>query len=414
MARAKIDELNILKESVDESSEAFDYHDYIAHYYDVMDIDEEQRQERIEAAEEIFDAILLFLIWCENAPERVQEEDVQRSFMNMYKEVIFQFGEPGSFFDTYVDLFIPLLIATTLAHIGEKYYTSVERAANIAANEANTVVNHTELQQAIDDGYKYKTWITEKDNRVRDTHVLMEGVTIPIDEPFLVGNSFMMMPHDITLGAEPQEIVNCRCAVTFSLSNDEYQIKEQARKTGGEETSVDWHTIRSKEYTERFSSLSVNDKANALVAQYARKALSNRDGLETEELYAINMTKGTLVSKIDDQNNRLGIKRTEKFNEDVNRASNSGDEILLLHNHPYNGVPSVADINELLNHENVAGITVGHKGSLYYYTKPNGHIEEYHFTVAKMHNKKYNDKTLIDEKAMSCLATQYQFDFRVL
>jgi len=413
MAQTRIDELNTLGNK--NSSDVFDREEFINHYFDTMQISKKQKKNRIDAAEDIFDAVLLFLMWCENAPERVQEENTQRSFENMYKEVIFQYGEPDNYFDIYVPLFIADLVQTTLEHQNEEYFYSVERAANVAVNESNLVLGHVELQQAIEDGYTYKTWVTELDEKVRMSHRNLEGMTIPIDEPFIVGNSLMLVPKDqYTFNAEPREIVNCRCTVKFSKGYKDYQVAEQARHTGTEETSVDWHTVRSKEYTERFSYLSMNEKANGLVAQYARKALSNRDGLDTEEIYAINMTKGTLVSKIIDQHNRLGIERTEKFNTDVNRTVENGDEVLLLHNHPYNSVPSVADLNELLNHKNVSGITVGHKGSIYYYSKPNGHIEESDFIIAKMHNKAYNGKTLIEEKAMQDLAIQYEFDFRVL
>lgn len=212
MATSKIDELNILN-----SSETFDYHEFIAHYFDPMQINKKQKKERIEAAEEIFDAILLFLIWCDNAPERVQEEETIRSFENMYKEVIFQYVEPDDYLDSYVSHFIALLIKTTLDHRGEEYFTSVERSANVAANESNLVIGYSELERAKLLGFRYKTWLTELDERVRPTHQEMESVTIPIDEPFLVGDSLMMYPKDqYTYNADPQEIVNCRCVCTYS------------------------------------------------------------------------------------------------------------------------------------------------------------------------------------------------------
>ena len=167
MAKAKIDELNILSSE----SNAFDYHDFITHYFDPMKISERQKKKRIEAAEEIFDAILLFLIWCENAPERVQEEVTQRSFENMYKEVIFQYSDPDDYFDRYVPIFIRNLVTVTLEHQGEEYFTSVERTANVAVNESNTIFNHSELEEAKLLGKKYKTWVAEIDDRTRQDHL---------------------------------------------------------------------------------------------------------------------------------------------------------------------------------------------------------------------------------------------------
>ena len=213
--RMKIDELNILNSENTQEEESFDYKDYMEHYFDTMQISEKQKRERIEEAKEILDAILLFLIWCEENPENVQREDTKRDMENLYKEVIFQKVEPDDFVDMYVLFFINNLVDVTTENEGDEYFTSVERATKIACNEANSVINYAELQKAIEQGFTYKQWHTELDEKVRETHQEMEGVTIPIKEPFFVGNSRMMMPHDITMGADAREIVNCRCSLSF-------------------------------------------------------------------------------------------------------------------------------------------------------------------------------------------------------
>ena len=219
MARAKIDELNILSEDIQESSSnapnIFDYHDFILHYFDPMQITETQKNKRIEAAEEIFDAVLLFLIWCENAPDRVQEENTQRSFENMYKEVIFQYSEPDDYLDMYVPLFIANLVQTTLDHQGEEYFYSVERAAFNACNESNTLFNHIDIENAKLLGYSSKTWVAEVDNRTRADHLEMNGWTVPIDDWFVFEDCMMLFPHDYVHGTMKQ-LANCRCSLIFS------------------------------------------------------------------------------------------------------------------------------------------------------------------------------------------------------
>ena len=62
---------------------------------------------------------------------------------------------------------------------------------------------------------KTKTWHTALDEKVRMTHVAMEGVTVPIDEPFHVGNSLMQFATDTSLGADISEIANCRCTTEY-------------------------------------------------------------------------------------------------------------------------------------------------------------------------------------------------------
>ena len=215
--RTKIDELNILNsENVLEetSEESFDYNDYIEHYFDPMQISERQKRERIEEAEELFDAILLFLIWCEENPENVQREDTKREMENLYKEVIFQKVEPDDFIDIYVQFFIGNLVDVTTKNQGDEYFTSIERATNIACNEANSVVNYSEVQTAKRLGYSYKQWVAELDERTRIDHVGMDGKIIPIDDYFAFSDCLMFMPHDEVNGTARQ-CVNCRCSIKF-------------------------------------------------------------------------------------------------------------------------------------------------------------------------------------------------------
>jgi uncharacterized protein with gpF-like domain len=60
-----------------------------------------------------------------------------------------------------------------------------------------------------------KTWCTVGDNRVRETHEEVDGETIPIEEPFVVGGVEMMMPRDPEVDA-PEETDGCRCWLEYS------------------------------------------------------------------------------------------------------------------------------------------------------------------------------------------------------
>lgn len=211
MAKIKTDELNILGDN----SQSFDYEDFIEHYFDPMQVSKKQKDLRRELAKELMNIILYFLIWCDDFPNEVVKEKVQREFQNQYKEKVFGYSMPDTFFDIYVPVFISQLIETTLNHSGEEYFTSVERAANVAVNESNVVFGHEEYENAKALGKKWKIWKTERDNRVRPTHVEVEGVKIPIDEPFLVGNSLLLYPKDTTYDPDPKEIVNCRCVASY-------------------------------------------------------------------------------------------------------------------------------------------------------------------------------------------------------
>ncbi len=65
------------------------------------------------------------------------------------------------------------------------------------------------------------------DKRTRDTHAEVDGTTLPIAEPFMVGDSFMLFPGDTSLDPSPEEIVNCRCHVEYGNEfEDPYDIDE--------------------------------------------------------------------------------------------------------------------------------------------------------------------------------------------
>ena len=89
-----------------------------------------------------------------------------------------------------------------------------ERANLIALNEANWKWNNEEFFDA-KSKKKTKTWLTALDERVRFTHIALEGVTIQVDELFHVGNSLMLFPLDWSHGADANEIINCRCSVEY-------------------------------------------------------------------------------------------------------------------------------------------------------------------------------------------------------
>jgi uncharacterized protein with gpF-like domain len=68
-------------------------------------------------------------------------------------------------------------------------------------------------QNAIDPDSIVKIWSTSADDRVREDHVLMDGVEVEgIDTPFqMPDGSLMQFPGDTDLGADPSTTIGCRC-----------------------------------------------------------------------------------------------------------------------------------------------------------------------------------------------------------
>ena len=90
-----------------------------------------------------------------------------------------------------------------------------DRLLNTVRTEVNEIGNLALLHAAFSSGRTKKRWKTFGDNRVRGTHREAAGQTVPLDQPFIVGNSRLMFPCDSSLGASPSEIVNCRCTIEY-------------------------------------------------------------------------------------------------------------------------------------------------------------------------------------------------------
>ena len=198
----KRDELNILADR----------------YYSVMDISKKQKAIRTKTAWELFELFMSFFSWFKEAEEK--NVDNTSYFLprlqNELQDVVSREALFDDYFITYVAVLALGIYQVTNEHKGDKYFLSEDRAVNLALNESLSINNHIELKEAVRKGYTMKRWCTELDNKVRPTHLKMEGVTIPIDSLFTVGNSLMEAPHDMTHGASMSEISNCRCWLEFS------------------------------------------------------------------------------------------------------------------------------------------------------------------------------------------------------
>jgi hypothetical protein len=94
---------------------------------------------------------------------------------------------------------------------------SQRRARTIARTEVVGASNHGAMVGAASlPGLEpeYKTWLATFDGRTRPSHVNADGQRVLFEEPFTVGGYKMMHPH--AYGAPAEEVVNCRCTVTFS------------------------------------------------------------------------------------------------------------------------------------------------------------------------------------------------------
>ena len=204
MAR-EIDELNEL------SSQVIDYEEYFGE----MELTEEEKGKRIELAKQ-FEILFLFFLLAYSKQQKINYESmIYEKYILIALEFLKQ-DKVSAYVDDYAKRLSDDVVRTIREHDGEEFYTSTERGMLISANEANALGNYNQQAQAIKAGMKYKTWMTEKDNKVRHTHREVDNVTIGIFESFQVGDSLMMFPKDTSLGASMEEIAGCRCVAKYS------------------------------------------------------------------------------------------------------------------------------------------------------------------------------------------------------
>lgn len=191
-----------------------------AQFFGEMDLSDEQIRKRMKTAEEVqrFMLVALMELYYSIREGAYGAVDVTQTIRESYRQMIEKYGVAfTSYFEqTHPDSVAADIVMATLNHPDDAYFFSEDRARLIAENEANSVWNDAEFQDAILTGKRRKTWMAIRDKRTRDTHKEVDGTTIPIGDPFQVGDSLMMFPLDASLGAGPEEIVNCRCSVSFS------------------------------------------------------------------------------------------------------------------------------------------------------------------------------------------------------
>ena len=84
----------------------------------------------------------------------------------------------------------------------------------IAETEMHRIANTAALETARHGGATSKTWATMLDDKVRETHDYLEGVTVGIDDDFITFDGDRASAPGLFSLAENN--VNCRCELIFS------------------------------------------------------------------------------------------------------------------------------------------------------------------------------------------------------
>lgn len=211
MALAKMtwDELNQLVGY--NISEPFD------EYYAPMKLTEKQKRQRMDLAERLDDVFIALLAEFFYADQigAIVSSDIYERTRESYMDAVRQSVEPDYYILNHGIELIAATIAVLMRHQDEPYFYSEDRARVIAENDSNSIWNHTEYEEAVKNKH-YKTWHTIMDGKERESHAEVNGLTIPINDVFHLQGGDCYYPRSDELGLSDDEIVNCRCSLTFS------------------------------------------------------------------------------------------------------------------------------------------------------------------------------------------------------
>ena len=213
MALLEFDKLNTISliEIPEERKRSEPYETYFGDMY----LTEQQIEDREEAARKMEEPLRnwLLLILIGLATGLVLYEEARQELLdNLIAQNIAEVE--------YLEMMTRDITDSTRRNKNDDWYFSEDRVIFISENEANTIMNGTEFQEARNRGMTRKQWIGMKDKRERETHNLMNDMILPIDEYFHVGEAQCLYPKDVispytTLPEHPEELVNCRCQIRY-------------------------------------------------------------------------------------------------------------------------------------------------------------------------------------------------------
>lgn len=217
MSVSSYDELNIRPDN--RRSEPY------KEYFSKMSISDKEKQERIAFSEQMEEVVLYILALIETTIEsgETKREYIQTQFYDKYLDVIASYMLIDTYIKQYANDITKQIIDITFERLSSEdksitddYCLSNDRAMFISECEANSILNYRQYSKAVKSGKTKKKWIDVGDKRERKTHLEVGGTTLPIGEPFSVGDSLLQFPKDTSLGASTDEIVNCRCSIQYS------------------------------------------------------------------------------------------------------------------------------------------------------------------------------------------------------
>lgn len=326
-------------------------------------------------------------------------------------------------------------VRDTSQAIAERFEVGQNKARRLVRTESAFFHNQMELlsyEDAEITKYKFVAVLDkrtshicqEHDNKVYDTDKAVPGVNYPPLHPWCRSTT---IAHDDDIdysklerrarNPETGKVEYVPADMSYKEWYDKYVEKPRERELSGGEFGANLDYVRSDEFLNKLEKHPKTSHLSDSIARVSRQMLQHRNGTPYEDYYLLDAETGRVVALSNKARKRKGV----VYNEQVRNAFKESPEqsLVSIHNHPSGYPPSLSDLASLQqrskNNTVKYGLTIGHDGSVYWYTKPIKKIKPidnylYRNSVEKYLRKGYNRVTA-QELALTDWSEEYVFDF---
>ena len=264
----------------------------------------------------------------------------------------------------------------------------------------------------------------EHDNKVYDTDKAVPGVNYPPLHPWCRSTT---IAHDEDAdysklerrarNPETGKVEYVPADMTYKEWYSKYVVEPRERELSGRQFGANLDYVRSDEFVDKLKNHPKTSYISEPIARVSRQMLQHRNGTPFEDYYLLDSETGRVVALSNKARKRKGV----VYNEQVKKAFKESSEqsLISIHNHPSGYPPSLSDFASLQqrskNNTVKYGLTIGHDGSVYWYSRPNKRIpkialSKYSHQIEKFKKMGYNE-VVAQEKTLEMFSNLFEFEF---
>lgn len=264
----------------------------------------------------------------------------------------------------------------------------------------------------------------EHDNKVYDTDKAVPGVNYPPLHPWCRSTT---IAHDEDADYSKLErrarnpktgkVEYVPADMSYNDWYSEYVAKPRERELSGGKFGANLDYVRSDEFVDKLKNHQKTSNLSESIARVSRQILQHRNGTQYEDYYLLDAETGRVVALSNKARKIKGV----VYNDQVRKAFKESSEqsLVSIHNHPSGYPPSLSDFASLQqrskNNTVKYGLTIGHDGSVYWYSRPNKRIprsaqEKYVNQIDKFKKLGYNE-SVAQEKTLEIFSEVFEFEF---